>query len=101
MSQRPKNQQRDRRGLRMRRKVSSRAPNRAGDSASPNEVVAFHSLPVAGILGAIFAALAGLFAIFLVIFVVWLLAAHGDESTLEVVRASAVAWLATHLVPVV
>lgn len=85
----------------MRRKVSSRAPNRAGDSASPNEVVAFHSLPVAGILGAIFAALAGLFAIFLVIFVVWLLAAHGDESTLEVVRASAVAWLATHLVPVV
>ena len=45
------------------------------------------------------AALIGLMISFVIVVAIWLLAAHGTESTIQVVRASAIAWQATHLVP--
>lgn len=42
----------------------------------------------------------GLMISFVLIVTTWLLAAHSTESTVQVVRAAAVAWQAAHLVPV-
>jgi hypothetical protein len=46
------------------------------------------------------AALIGLMISFMLIIAIWLLAAHGTESTIQVVRASAISWQAAHLVPI-
>lgn len=46
------------------------------------------------------AVLIGLMISFVLIISVWLLAAHGTESTLQVIRAAAVAWQSAHLVPI-
>lgn len=53
---------------------------------------------VAAFLGALTAALVGLIICFAAVFLVWLLAAHGDESIAQVLRASGASWLAAHLV---
>lgn len=46
------------------------------------------------------AVLIGLMISFVLIISVWLLAAHGTESTLQVIRAAAVAWQSAHLIPI-
>lgn len=54
---------------------------------------------LASLIGGGAAALIGLMISFGFVVLIWLLAAHGTESTIQVVRASAIAWQATHLVP--
>ncbi|MEY4311724.1 MAG: hypothetical protein RLZZ571_494, partial [Actinomycetota bacterium] len=55
---------------------------------------------LASLIGGAAAALIGLMISFGFVVLIWLLAAHGTESTIQVVRASAIAWQATHLVPI-
>jgi hypothetical protein len=55
---------------------------------------------LASLIGGSAAALIGLMLSFGFVVLIWLLAAHGTESTIQVVRASAIAWQATHLVPI-
>lgn len=55
---------------------------------------------LASLIGGAAAALIGLMISFVVVVAIWLLAAHGTESTIQVVRASAITWQATHLVPI-
>lgn len=55
---------------------------------------------LASLIGGGAAALIGLMISFGFVVLIWLLAAHGTESTIQVVRASAIAWQATHLVPI-
>lgn len=42
----------------------------------------------------------GIATVFLIILGIWLFAAHGSETTTEVVKAACTAWLGIHLVPV-
>jgi len=56
---------------------------------------------IASLLAGGAAALIGLMISFVVVISIWLLAAHGDESTIQVIRAAAISWQATHLVPIV
>ncbi len=68
----------------------------------PNDDTQVTNYPaiLASFIAAFVAALVGLMLSFLVVMVIWLFAAHGNESTFQVVRASAIAWQATHLVNV-
>lgn len=59
-----------------------------------------YPLPLASALAAGVATLVGLMLSFIVVMAIWLFAAHGNESTIQVVRASAIAWQATHYVTV-
>lgn len=56
---------------------------------------------LASLIAGAAAAVIGLMISFVVVIAIWLLAAQGTESTIQVVRAAAIAWQATHLVPVV
>jgi hypothetical protein len=51
-------------------------------------------------IAAVSAVLLGIVISFVAILGIWLFAAHGNESTLQVMRASGIAWLGMHLVPV-
>lgn len=55
---------------------------------------------LASLIAASSAVAIGLMISFVLIMTTWLLAAHTNESTIQVVRAAAVAWQAAHLVPV-
>lgn len=46
------------------------------------------------------AAIIGLMISFVLVILIWLLAAHGNESTIQVVRAAAIAWQGAQLVPI-
>ena len=46
------------------------------------------------------AAIIGLMISFVLVILIWLLAAHGTESTIQVVRAAAIAWQGAQLVPI-
>lgn len=59
-----------------------------------------YPLPLASALAAGVAALVGLMLSFILVMAIWLFAAHGNESTIQVVRASAIVWQATHYVTV-
>lgn len=67
----------------------------------PEDDVAINHYPffLASGIAALVANLVGLMLSFILIMAVWLFAAHGNESTIQVVRASAIAWQATHLIP--
>ena len=56
---------------------------------------------LASVIAGVAAAVIGLMISFVVVIAIWLLAAQGTESTIQVVRAAAIAWQATHLVPVI
>lgn len=56
---------------------------------------------LASLIAGVAAAVIGLMISFVVVIAIWLLAAQGTESTIQVVRAAAIAWQATHLVPVI
>ena len=62
--------------------------------------VAQHTLPVAGVLAGLSALGVSLLIVFVTLMFGWLLAAHGQDNTGAVIRASGSAWLAMHLVPV-
>lgn len=79
--------------------VSHNAPNRA--AAPRSQPRPSQSVPLAGVLAGAQAALIGLLAVFSVMIAVWLIASHGDDSAVSVLRASGPVWLSTHLVPVV
>ena len=68
----------------------------------PNDDTQVTNYPtiLASLIAAFIATLAGLMLSFLVVIAIWLFAAHGNESTFQVVRASAIAWQATHLVSI-
>ena len=66
----------------------------------PRQEVTLQPPAIAGALAALTAASISALIALLAIFGSWLLAAHGDESTLQVIRASGVAWLGAHVVPV-
>ncbi len=55
---------------------------------------------IASAIAAFVATAIGLMLSFIVIMAIWLFAAHGNESTIQVVRACAIAWQATNLVTV-
>ena len=59
-----------------------------------------YPIAIASLIGGTAAALVGIMISFVLLVTIWLLAAHGTESSLQVLRASAIAWQATHLVPV-
>ena len=66
----------------------------------PEEHINHHPIPVAAGLAAVAGAALSLVIVFLLILGVWLFAAHGSESTTQVMQAAAAAWLGTQLVPV-
>lgn len=86
----------------------SRTPRPSRQAATParqwrrpevDPGIKHYPLPVAAFLGAVSAAFISLIICFATVFVVWVLAAHGDESLPQVLRASGAAWLGAHLVP--
>lgn len=56
-------------------------------------------LPLAGIIAGAQAAVIGVAGVFAALVTVWLVASHGDDSALSVLRASGAVWLGTHMVP--
>jgi len=66
----------------------------------PEEHINEHPIPVAAGLAALAGAALSFVIVFLLIMGVWLFAAHGSESTSQVMHAAAAAWLGTQLVPV-
>jgi len=66
----------------------------------PEEHIRNHPVPVAGVMAALGATALGLVLSFVLLMVIWLLAAHGNESTFQVAQSSGIAWLASQLVPV-
>ena len=76
------------------------APSRQWRRPVPEEHINQHPIPVAAGLAALAGAALSLVIVFLLIMGVWLFATHGNESTSQVMRAAAAAWLGTQLVPV-
>ena len=66
----------------------------------PEEHITHHPIAVAGALAALTSVAVGFLSSFVVIFIVWLFAGHGDETTAQVVRASGIGWLGTQFVPI-
>ncbi len=64
------------------------------------EHIVEHSVSVASALGTLAAVTLGFVASFALVMGVWLFAAHGNESTSQVLRASGISWLSIQLVPV-
>ena len=82
------------------RSPSASGPTRQWRRPIPEEHINEHPIPVAAGLAAVAGAALSLVLVFLLILGVWLFAAHGSESTSQVMRAAAAAWLGTQLVPV-
>ncbi len=57
-------------------------------------------MPVAGLMAAFGAIALGIVLSFVLLMVIWLFAAHGNESTFQVAQSAGIAWLASQLVPV-
>ena len=76
------------------------APQRQWRRPVPREEVTIHPPAIAGLLAGLTAASLSALLSLLAIFGAWLLAAHGEETTTQVVRAAGVAWLSAHVVPV-
>ena len=66
----------------------------------PEEHITHHPIAVAGSLAALTSVAVGFLSSFVVIFIVWLFAGHGNETTSQVVRASGIGWLGTQFVPI-
>ena len=82
------------------RKRPGAGPQRQWRRPVPEEHINHYPLPVAAAIAALAAVLLGIVFSFVVILGIWLFAAHGNESTLQVMRTSGIAWLGMHLVPV-
>lgn len=76
-------------------------PSRQWRQPVREEHIAEHSIPVASGLATLAAITLGLVTTFAFVMAVWLFAAHGNESTTQVVRACGISWLGVQLVPVV
>lgn len=76
-------------------------PSRQWRQPVREEHIAEHSIPVASTLATLAAITLGLVTTFAFVMAVWLFAAHGNESTTQVVRACGISWLGVQLVPVV
>ena len=83
-----------------RRSPSSSGPSRQWRRPVAEEHITQHSIPVASLIAAGASAALGIVVVFLLIMGIWLFAAHGSESTSQVVQAACTAWLSVHLVPV-
>lgn len=75
-------------------------PTRQWRRPVPEEKIRHYPWQVASLIAALVATAIGVIIVFLVLLGAWLFAAHGAESTEQVVRVSGDAWLGTHLVPV-
>jgi hypothetical protein len=75
-------------------------PQRHWRRPIPEEHIKHYPLPIAAAIAASAAALLGFVISFSIVMGIWLFAAHGNESTLQVMRAAGIAWLGMHLVPV-
>lgn len=75
-------------------------PARQWRRPEPEEHITHHPIPVAGAIAAITSVALGFLASFVVVFIVWLFAGHGNETTAQVVRASGIGWLGTQFVPI-
>ena len=76
-------------------------PSRQWRQPVREEHIAEHSVPVASVLATLGAITLGFVTTFAVVMTVWLFAAHGNESTTQVLRACGISWLGVQLVPVV
>lgn len=76
-------------------------PSRQWRRPVREEHIAEHSIPVASVLATLGAITLGLVTTFALVMAVWLFAAHGNESTTQVLRACGISWLGVQLVPVV
>lgn len=76
-------------------------PSRQWRQPVREEHIAEHPIPIASVLATLGAITLGLVSIFALVMGVWLFAAHGNESTTQVLRACGVSWLGIQLVPVV
>ena len=76
-------------------------PSRQWRQPVREEHIAEHSIPVASVLATLGAITLGFVTTFALVMTVWLFAAHGNESTTQVLRACGVSWLGVQLVPVV
>lgn len=79
---------------------SKSGPSRQWRRPEPEEHINHHPIVVAGGLAAGASVLIGYLASFALVFVVWLFAGHGNESTAQVIRASGISWLGSQFVPI-
>lgn len=82
------------------RKRPGAGPQRQWRRPVPEEHINHYPLPIAAAIAALAAVILGIVISFVVILGIWLFAAHGNESTIQVMRTSGIAWLGMHLVPV-
>ena len=82
------------------RKRPGGGPQRQWRRPVPEEHINHYPLPLAAAIAALSAVLLGIVITFVAILGIWLFAAHGNESTIQVMRTSGIAWLGMHLVPV-
>lgn len=75
-------------------------PARQWRRPEPEEHITHHPIPVAGAIAGITSVAIGFISSFVVVFVVWLFAGHGNETTAQVIRASGIGWLGTQFVPI-
>lgn len=77
------------------------APKRQWRRPIPEEHINHYPPLIAGTIAASVAVVIGYIFTLGFIMVAWLFAAHGNESTLQVLRAAGMAWQVLHLVPIV
>lgn len=82
------------------RKRPGSGPQRQWRRPIPEEHINQYPLPIAAAVAATAAALLGFVISFAIVMGIWLFAAHGNESTIQVMRAAGIAWQGMHLVPV-
>lgn len=75
-------------------------PARQWRRPEPEEHITHHPAAVAGALAALSSIAIGFLFSFAIIFVVWLFAGHGNETTWQVVRASGIGWLGSQFIPI-
>jgi hypothetical protein len=83
------------------RKRPTGAPQRQWRRPVPEEHINHYPPLVASAIAALAAVLIGYLVTLGFVMAAWLFAAHGSESTLQVLRATGIAWQVMHLVPAV
>ena len=83
------------------RKRPTGAPNRQWRRPIPEDHINHYPPLIAGAIAAGVSVGIGLILTLGFIMAAWLFAAHGSESTLQVLRAAGIAWQVLHLVPIV
>jgi hypothetical protein len=81
------------------RKRPTGAPQRQWRRPVPDEHINRYPPAVASAVAALAAVLIGYLLTFGLVITTWLFAAHGTESTLQVLRAAGISWQVLHLVP--